>query len=60
MPTYKYESMNASGQEVKGEIQAVSSEAAISKIRNMGLFLTKEPEQASQRKVATAAGPAQK
>lgn len=56
MPTYKYESMNASGQEVKGEIQANSGEEAISKVRNMGLFLTKEPQQLSTRKVEAVAG----
>ena len=60
MPTYKYESMNSSGQEVKGEIQAGSSDEAISKVRNMGLFLTKEPQQSSGRKVEAAAGPAPK
>ena len=61
MPVYKYESMNATGQEVKGELQAASSEEAISKVRNMGLFLTKEPQQVSARKVAAAAGaPAKK
>ena len=56
MPTYKYESMNASGQEVKGEIQANSGEEAISKLLNMGLFLTKEPQQLSTRKVEAVAG----
>lgn len=61
MPVYKYESMNATGQEVKGELQAVSSEEAISKVRNMGLFLTKEPQQISKRKVEAASGaPAKK
>ncbi len=61
MPVYKYESMNATGQEVKGELQAASSEEAISKVRNMGLFLTKEPQQVSARKMAAAAGaPAKK
>ncbi len=56
MPTFKYESMNASGQEVKGEIQATSGEEAIGKVRNMGLFLTKEPQQISARKVEAVAG----
>ena len=57
MPTYKYESMNASGQEVKGDVQAASVEEAISKVRNMGLFLTKEPTSATKRKVDEAAQP---
>ncbi len=61
MPVYKYESMNASGQEVKGQLQAASGEEAISKVRNMGLFLTKEPQQVSARKVEAVAGvPAKK
>jgi len=32
MPTYAYEAMNTSGQEVKEEIEATSSEEAIAKI----------------------------
>ena len=41
MPTFQYEAMNAQGQEVKDEIEALSSEEAISRIRNLGYFPTK-------------------
>jgi type IV pilus assembly protein PilC len=56
MPVYKYEAMNASGQEVKDELQAPSSEEAVTKIRNLGLFPTKISEKAATRRVQ-AAGP---
>jgi type IV pilus assembly protein PilC len=49
MPTYQYEAMNAQGQEVKDEIEALSSEEAISKIRNLGYFPTKIKEKGSRR-----------
>jgi len=57
MPSYKYEAMNASGQEVKDEVQAPSSEEAVTKIRNLGLFPTKISEKAAARRVQAAAGP---
>ncbi len=41
MPTFQYEAMNNVGQAVKGDIEAASSEEAISKIRSMGQFPTK-------------------
>ncbi len=49
MPTYQYEAMNAQGQEVKEEIEALSSEEAISKIRNLGYFPTKIRERGGRR-----------
>src|SRR5712691_5808797 len=49
MPTYAYEAMNASGQEVKEEIDADSSEAAIAKIRGKGYFPTKVREKAAKK-----------
>ena len=55
MPTYKYEAMNASGQEVKDELQAPSSEDAVTKIRNLGLFPTKISEKSTARQVQAAA-----
>ena len=58
MPVYHYEAMNASGQEVKDEVQAPSSEEAVSKIRTLGLFPTKISEKATSRRVQAAAGPA--
>jgi type IV pilus assembly protein PilC len=64
MPTYAYEAMNASGQEVREEIDATSSEEAIAKIRGKGYFPTKVREKASKKKVQkkadTATGPTKK
>ena len=41
MATYAFEAMNQSGQAVKDEIDAGSTEDALSKIRNMGYFPTR-------------------
>jgi len=49
MATYQYEAMNAQGQEVKDEIDALSTEEAISKIRNMGYFPTKIKEKGGRK-----------
>src|SRR6185436_6824239 len=49
MPTYAYVAMNASGQEVKEEIDAGSSEEAIAKIRSKGYFPTKVKEKAAKK-----------
>src|SRR5205814_619245 len=51
MATYAYEAMNSSGQEVKDEIEAASSEEAIAKIRGKGFFPTKVREKAGKKKV---------
>jgi type IV pilus assembly protein PilC len=51
MPTYAYEAMNASGQEVKDEVEATSSEEAIAKIRQKGFFPTKVREKAAKKAV---------
>src|SRR3569833_1811259 len=51
MPMYAYEAMNSSGQEVKDEIDAASSEEAIAKIRGKGFFPTKVREKAGKKKV---------
>src|SRR5688572_25021791 len=51
MPTYAYEAMNASGQEVKDEVEAASSEEAIAKIRQKGFFPTKVREKAAKKNV---------
>src|SRR5690606_484181 len=63
MPTYAFEAMNSSGQEVKDEIEAASSEEAIAKIRSRGYFPTRVREKAGKKKVAkkpgAAAGPVQ-
>ena len=49
MPTYAYVAMNSSGQEVKEEIEAGSSEEAIAKIRSKGYFPTKVKEKAGKK-----------
>ena len=52
MPTYVYQAMNSSGQEVKDEIDASTQDEAIAKIRNKGQFATKIKEKAAKKKVA--------
>src|SRR5437867_5630946 len=49
MPTYAYVAMNSSGQEVKEEVDAGSSEEAIAKIRSKGYFPTKVKEKAAKK-----------
>jgi type IV pilus assembly protein PilC len=57
MPTFQYEAMNASGQEVKAEIDAGSADEAIAKIRTQGYFPTKVKEKAAKKaKTGAAAG----
>jgi type IV pilus assembly protein PilC len=56
MPLFAYEAMNASGQEVKDEVEADSSEDAIQKIRARGQYPTKVRERAAKKKVAKKAG----
>src|SRR3954470_11526346 len=51
MPTYAFEAMNSSGQEVKDEIEANSSDEAIKKIRSKGFFPTKVREKAAKKSV---------
>src|SRR5580765_4444191 len=54
MATFAYEAMNSSGQEVKDEIDAASSEEAIAKIRGKGFFPTKVREKAGKKSVKKA------
>src|SRR3954462_9896282 len=49
MATYAFEAMNSSGQEVKEEVEAASSEEAIAKIRGKGYFPTKVREKAAKK-----------
>ena len=56
MPTFQYEAMNAAGQEVKDEIEAPSSEEAITKIRGLGYFPTKVRQKGGAKKAPTALG----
>ncbi|MHC5146525.1 MAG: type II secretion system F family protein [Planctomycetota bacterium] len=61
MPVFQYQALDAKGNESKGQIEALSSKEAISKIRNKGLFPTKVRAQnaAKKAKVSSraAAGP---
>ena len=41
MPTYQFEAMDATGQEIKDVIDAPSEEEAQATIRQMGYFVTK-------------------
>ena len=41
MPTYKFEALNTSGQEVKESVEASNEEEASQKIKAMGYFVTK-------------------
>ena len=50
MATFVYEAMNQAGQEVKDEVQAASSEDALSKIRNLGYFPTRIREKGGKKK----------
>ena len=52
MATFTFEAMNSSGQEVKDDIEAASSEEAIQKIRAKGYFPTKVKEKAAKKGAA--------
>ncbi len=53
MATFVYEAMNQSGQDVKDEIVASSSEDALAKIRNLGYFPTRIREKGGKSKATT-------
>jgi type IV pilus assembly protein PilC len=52
MPTYRFEAMNAQGQSVKNEIDALNEEEAIQKIRAQKLFPTSIKEKIDRSKGA--------
>ena len=52
MATFKYEALNAQGQEIKDEIDAPSKEEAVSRVRGLGYFPTKVVEKVDKRKAA--------
>jgi type IV pilus assembly protein PilC len=56
MATFAYEAMNQAGQEVKDEIEALSSEDALAKIRNLGYFPTRIREKGGAKAKAAAPG----
>lgn len=61
MPMFQYEAMDASGQEVKAEMEAADSTEAVSKIRAMGYFPTKVKEKGGRKRgPAGKAEPAKK
>ena len=56
MPTYTYEAMNQAGQDVKDEVEAVSTEDALAKIRNLGYFPTRIREKGGAKGARAGAG----
>ena len=56
MPTYSYKALNASGQTIKGDVDAASSDEAISKLRAQGNFLTEPPREKGVKKTKAKAG----
>jgi len=55
MPVFQYRALDANGNEVKAEVEALSNKEAISKIRNKGLFPTKVQARGAAKKVKTKA-----
>ena len=49
MPTYQFEAMDATGQEIKDVIEASSEEEAQATIRQMGYFVTKLTEKKAKK-----------
>ncbi len=63
MAVFKYEALNAQGQEIKDEIEAPSKEEAVSRVRGLGYFPTKVVEKVDRKRVAAkkgGAGPKQR
>jgi type IV pilus assembly protein PilC len=58
MPTYSYKALNASGQTIKGDVEAASSDEAISKLRAQGNFLTEPPREKGVKKTKAKGGAA--
>jgi type IV pilus assembly protein PilC len=56
MAVFQYEAMNSSGQAVKDEVEATSSEEAIAKIRGKGQFPTRVREKAAKVKKTKGGG----
>jgi len=60
MAVFRYEALNASGQEVKDTIEAPTREEAVAKVRSLGYFPTKIVEKTDKKKAVGAkavAGP---
>ncbi|MDO8304040.1 MAG: type II secretion system F family protein [Sedimentisphaerales bacterium] len=61
MATFQYEALDAKGQEIKAEIEALNNKEAISKIRNLGYFPTKvKSKGGGAKKITKEAGPVKK
>ena len=58
MPTFSYKGLNASGQTIKGDVEAASSDEAISKLRAQGNFLTEPPREKGVKKAKAGKAPA--
>ncbi len=56
MPTFRFEAMNSQGQTIKNEVDAVSEEEAIQKIRAQKLFPTSVKAKVGRRGLTTGAG----
>src|SRR5262245_63543083 len=52
MPTFQFEAMDATGQEIRDVIEAATEEEAQSTIRSMGYFVTKITVKKAQKGVA--------
>lgn len=62
MAVFTYEALNASGQEIKDQLEAPSKEEAIAKVRALGYFPTKIVEKGGKKKVVAGKekGPARR
>jgi len=62
MAVFKYEALNAQGQEVKDEVEAPNKEEAVARVRSMGYFPTKVVEKVDRKKALArkGAGPKQR
>jgi len=57
MPKFIYEAMNQTGQEVKDEIEAQSTEDALAKIRSLGYYPTKLRQKGGRKRGKGESGP---
>jgi len=57
MPKFQYEAMNQAGQEIRDEVEASTTEEALSKIRSLGYFPTKIRQKGGKRGDAKGGGP---
>ena len=55
MAVFQFEAMNAAGQEIKDELDAVNTQEAITKIRGLGYFPTKIKEKGAKKRAPGAA-----